>query len=85
MLFEAVLSLEVVIYMVLFKLMHFIKLNMFQYSIFSTLLLTDFYKDVNKTRKTREMGEVILSSALYSVTLCILRLGIYISQKNLAV
>ena len=34
MLFEAVLSLEVVIYMVLFKLMHFIKLNMFKYSIF---------------------------------------------------
>jgi len=30
------------------------------------------------------MGEVILSSALYSVTLCILRLGIYISQKKLS-
>ena len=44
---EAVRSLKVVIYVVLFKLMHFIKINIFKYSIFFTLLLTDFYKDVN--------------------------------------
>lgn len=30
------------------------------------------------------MGEVILSLALYLVTPCILRLGIYVSQKKLS-
>jgi hypothetical protein len=74
MLFEAVLSLEVVIYMVLFKLMHFIKLNMFQYSIFFHFTADWLLQGCQQDKKNTWNGwgdfvfSFILGDSMYSKT-----------------